>query len=77
MMVTIETQNNDLIELFIEDNEGLSILKVQGHTFTSLIAYLEWLKQEWYSFEEPLYTLNNYLNFGKFMWLEVYCLKEK
>ncbi len=52
-------------------------MTVQGRTFNNLSVYLEWLEGEWYSFEEPLYTLKNYLDYGKFTWTEVYCLPEE
>jgi hypothetical protein len=52
-------------------------MTVQGHTFDTLAAYLKWLEQEWYTFKEPLYTLADYLEFGKFMWTEVHCLPEE
>jgi len=51
-------------------------MKVYNQTFNTLSAYLEWLEQEWNSFEEKLYTLEDYLGFGKFMWTEVWCLRE-
>jgi hypothetical protein len=53
-------------------------MTIQDHTFNTLTAYLEWLEQEWYTFEEKLYALEDYLGFGQYMWTEVYCLpKEK
>jgi hypothetical protein len=52
------------------------MMTIQGKTFDTLTAYLEWLKQQWCTFEDPLYTLIDYLEYGKFMWTEVYCLRE-
>ncbi|MHA2055319.1 MAG: hypothetical protein ACW99F_17200 [Candidatus Hodarchaeales archaeon] len=49
-------------------------MTVLGRTFDTLSEYLEWLEKEWHSFEEPLYTLPEYLEYGKFVWTEVYCL---
>jgi hypothetical protein len=51
-------------------------MTVCGKTFHSLTDYLEWLYDEWHGFEEKLYTLEEYLGFGEYMWLEVWCLPE-
>jgi hypothetical protein len=49
-------------------------MTVCGRTFNTLKDYLKWLEAEWHTFEEPLYTLDDYLIYGRDMWYEVWCL---
>jgi hypothetical protein len=46
------------------------MIEVLGKTFYTLEEYLKWLKEEWYSFEIKLYTLEDYLAMGEFVWFE-------
>jgi hypothetical protein len=54
----------------LEDERKRKIMEVQEKIFYTLKDYLEWLEEEWNTFDIKLYTLEDYLAMGEYVWNE-------